>query len=148
MKFKSLIGCAAASLAALIFSSCATDPRDGQARFHQRDECDAIVRFSSWELITINKPDTREEGYLPLYHFAEAERVLARPDFPHRLAVVICGSFLSNNQEAELQTKWAASFGGLGYQRVVFLRAGYRNQVNGLHVIRDVTLGRGPVNGG
>jgi hypothetical protein len=131
---------AAAPLAALLLCSCASNPVGGHARFHNQADCDAIVRFSSWELITINKPDTREGGFLPLYHLPEAEKVLGRPDYPHRLAVVICGSFLSVSQEADLQKKWVAIFGGFGYQRVVFLRGAYHDQVNGLVVIRDVPL--------
>ena len=133
-----------------MFSSCATEPNGPQARFHQQEECDAIVHFSSWELVTIKKPDTREDGFLPLYRFAEAEKVLQRQNSSRRLAVVICGTFLSKDQEEELQQRWAASFGALGYQRVVFLRAELGERVNGLAVIRDMVLaqGRGPQSGG
>jgi hypothetical protein len=150
MKLTKVIGCAVVSSAALFLSSCATDPSGPQARFHQQEECDAIVHFSSWNLVTIKKPDTREAGFLPLYRFADAEKVLRNQNSSHRLAAVICGNFLSREQEEELQQKWAASFGGLGYQRVVFLRAGYGDGVNGLAVIRDMVLGQGqgPQNGG
>ena len=148
MKFMNLLRYAAGSLAALLLSSCASTQPGSHARFHQQADCDAIVRFSSWDLITVNKPETREQGFLPLYRFAEAEKVLARPDFPHRLAVVICGAFFSESQEADLQKRWAAIFRGLGYQRLVFLRAGWHDQVNGLAVIKDIPLGTAQLNGG
>jgi hypothetical protein len=132
--------CTAGALATLLFSSCASSP-GSHVRFHDQAACDAIVRFSGWNLITINKPDTREAGFLPLYHFAETEKVLARPDFPHHLAAVICGTLASDSQEAETQQKWSALLGAIGYERVVFLRAGARDQVNGLEVIKDLPLG-------
>jgi len=136
-----LLGCAAAALAALLLSSCASAPSQSHARFHDQADCDAIVLFSSWDLITISKPDTRENGFLPLYHFAEAQKVLARPDYPHRLAVVICGRLRNDSQEADLRKKWTDLFTELGYQRAVFLEAGSRGQVNGLAVIEDRQLG-------
>jgi hypothetical protein len=136
-----------APLAALFLCSCATSPGH-LARFHQQSDCDAIVRFSSWDLITINKPDTRQAGFLPLYKQAEAEQVLARTDVGRRLAVVICGSLYSVRQESDLQEKWTSIFNGLGYQRVVFLRAGYHGQVNGLPILRDVPLGGAQFTGG
>ena len=140
MKYLNLLRYCATLLAALLLSSCASTPEGSHARFHDQAACDAIVRFSSWELITVNKPDTRENGFLPLFHLAEAEKVLTRTDFPHGLAVVICNSFLSVGQEADLQKKWATIFGKAGYQRVVFLRGAFHDQVNGLDVIRDVPL--------
>jgi hypothetical protein len=143
-----LLRCAAAALASLLPSSCASTPGHSHARFHDQDNCDAIVLFSSWDLITISKPDTRENGFLPLYRFAEAQKVLARPDFPHRLAAVICGALRSDSQEANLRKKWADLFTELGYQRVVFLEAGSRGQVNGLAVIEDRQLGDTPIAGG
>ena len=142
-----LLGSAAATLAALLLSSCASTPSDSHARFHDQDACDAIVRFSSWDLITINKPDTREDNFLPLFHLPEAEKVLARPDFPHHLAVVIYGRLLSTEQEANLQKNWAAIFEGLGYRRLVFLQAGFQNQVNGLVVLKELQFGGGQIAG-
>src|SRR5437764_12484236 len=154
MKFDILMRCAVTALAPLLLSSCASIP-DGtgtagtaHVRFNQQAESDAIVRFSSWDLITITKPDTREGGFLPLYRLPEAEKVLARPDFPHHLAVVICGCFLSAAQETDLQTKWTSVLGRMGYQRVVFLRAGYKEQVNGLQVTKDLPLTQRVVKGG
>jgi hypothetical protein len=140
MKYMNLFRFAAAPLAGLLLCSCASTPGGAHARFHDQSACDAIVRFSSWDLITINKPETRENGFLPLYRLPDAEGVLARPDYPHGLAAVVCGAFLSVSQEAELQRKWAAIFASFGYNRVVFLRAGSQNQVNGLAVIRDLPL--------
>jgi len=136
-----LLGSAAATLAALLLTSCASTPSVSHARFHDQDACDAIVRFSSWDLITINKPETRENNYLPLFHLPEAQKVLARPDFPHHLAAVIYGRLLSTEQEVDLQKNWAAIFEGLGYQRLVFLEAGFQNQVNGLVVLKDLHFG-------
>jgi hypothetical protein len=143
MKLKTFLGCAVASAAALLFTSCATDPSSHLARFHQQEECDAIVHFSTWEHVTIKKPDTREDGFLPMYRFPDAEKVLARQNSQRRLAAVICGSFMSKEQEEDLQQRWATSFGVLGYQRVVFLRAEFGDHVNGLSVIRDMPLGQG-----
>jgi hypothetical protein len=140
---KKVLNLIAASLAALFLCSCASTPGH-QAHFRQENECDAIVRFSTWDLITINKPETREGGYLPLYKQPEAEQVLARAEVGRRLAVVIYGSLFSLRQEADLQEKWAAIFGGLSYQRLVFLRAGFQNQVNGLSIIKEIPLSGTP----
>jgi hypothetical protein len=146
-KALNLLRYAAGPLAALFLCSCDTTPGH-VAHFHQQSDCDAIVRFSSWDLITIAKPDTREAGYLPLYKQAGAQQVLARSDVGRRLAVVICGSLFSLRQEADLQEKWASILGGLGYQRDIFLRAGYHNQVDGLAIIREMPLRGAQFTGG
>jgi len=142
---------AAGLLALLLLASCASNSANHQpvVRFHEQDASDVILHFSSWDLITIYKPNTRDgDGFLPLYRRAEAEQVLARPEVAHNLAVVICGYNYSLEQEAYLQEQWASLLGGLGFHRLVFLRSGGVRKINGLTVLKEVQLGSRSQTGG
>ena len=135
--------CRAAALLILpLVSSCSLSPGDKHSHFHEQAATDVVVRFSTWDTITISKPDTRgKDGFLPLYRLAEAKQILARPEIPRHLAAVIYGYHHSLQQEADLQKQWTALFASLGFQRVVFLHVGFEDQVNGLPVVKDIQLG-------
>ncbi len=112
----------------------------GGPRFREEGATDVVVRFLSWDSITITKPDTREGGFLPTYKREQAERVLRRLEIEHRLAVVVCSRTLSREQQATLQAGWRSIFSGLGFERVVFLRARDNLSVNGCSILDDLHL--------
>jgi hypothetical protein len=132
---------AAGPLLILVFSSCASTPVDDRPRFHEAANADVIVRFPSWDLINIIKPDTTDSGFLTLHHRDEAEQILARPGIPHNVAVVVCGCLTTDEQDAEDQRLWISIFKGLQFKRVAFLRAASSQKIDGLLLIREVELG-------
>jgi hypothetical protein len=126
---------------AVLFSSCTSTPLDTRPRFHQAAEADVILRFPSWEVINIVKPDTRDQGFITVHPRKEAEQILARPGLGHSMAVVVLGCINTAEQEADYQRAWTTIFDGLRFKRVVFLRAGWGDKIDGLLVIKEVELG-------
>ena len=135
----------------LLFCSCATSHRlancsmDTGIRFHEQTDTDVVVRFLGWRSISITKPDTSEDNFLPIYTLLDVERVLSQPGIARRNAAVVCGYAYEPQQEAEQQEIWGALFGELGFQNVVFLRAGRGENLNGLTVIKELRLNSGPL---
>jgi hypothetical protein len=142
------LGWAAGLVPVFLLSGCSSTPVTHAVRFREAARTDVVVMFSSWDLITITKPDTREDGFLPLFHRPEAEKILAQPGIPRNLAVVICGFTYNRQQETEQQAAWASIFSDLGFQRLVFVRPPWNKKLNGAVVMKDVQLGSSPIPGG
>lgn len=131
-----------ASVAALL-ASCSSVSSDGtgtRARFHDGASANVVVRFYGWDLIQIIRPDTRENGFLPLLNRASVVRELGRPDIGRDLAVVVMGSLYSLDQETQLFQDWKALLAGRGFRRLVMVRAGHKDEIDGLIIVRDSAL--------
>src|ERR1041385_6240956 len=109
---------AGALLSILLFTSCSSTPANPHGRFHEEAQADVILRFAGWNSIRITKPDTTEAGFMPVYNFEEAQKVLAKTAIGKNLAVVICGFAYKTDEEAKQQSTWSSVLGGLGYRRV------------------------------
>jgi hypothetical protein len=144
-----LFRCATLLLPLLLLCSCASSHRvvncttDTGLRFHGQADTDVVVHFLSWRSISITKPDTAEDNFLPIYTLIDVERVLSRTGIPHRMAAVVCGYAYEPQQETEQQEIWGALFLKLGFQGVVFLRAGRGENLNGLTIIKELHLSSG-----
>ena len=134
----------------LLLCSCASSHRlancatETGLRFHEQGDTDVVVHFLSWRSISITKPDTAEDNFLPIYTLEDVERVLSRQRIPHRMAAVVCSYAYEPQQEAEQQKIWGALFGELGFQGVVFLRTGRSENLNELSIIKELHFGSGP----
>ena len=133
---RSILGAVALGLLA----GCASTQTASRPLFHEEAKADVIVQFPGWESISITKPDTGENGFLPFYRRDDAERRLAQLMTRRNLAVVVCNFTYTADQQAEQQKAWTSIFSKLGYHRVVFLHAGRTRGVNGLIVVKDVRL--------
>src|SRR4029077_6415106 len=109
-------------LAMLLCCSCSSTPANSHGRFHEEAETDVVLRFAGWNSIRITKPDTTEDGFMPVYNLDEAERVLGKPGIGRNLAVVVCGFGYGNEEEVKQQNAWATVLSRLGYHRVTFVR--------------------------
>ena len=131
-----------ASVAALV-ASCSSVSSDGtgpRARFHEGAAANVVVRFYSWDLIQMTRPDTRENGFLPPLNRQSVVRELGRPDIGRDLAVVVMGSLYSIDQETQLFQDWKALLAERGFRRLVLVRAGHKYEINGLIILRDTAL--------
>lgn len=125
-------------------SSCGTlSPLDtsGGARFHDEATTDVVVRFYSWNSIQIVQPDIREGGFLPVLDRESVTRKLDETRIEPDLAVVVLGHMLSNAQQAEVIRSWNTIFAERGFRRVVLVREGFKNSIDGLLILHDSAMG-------
>lgn len=106
-------------------------------RFYEEKSANVILEFYGWEAIYMTRPDTRQDGYLPLLSRAQVEHELGNRVMPHDLAVVVIGNTYSATQVPQLAGEWKQLLGERGFRRVVFLRAGTGKRINGLPIIED-----------
>ena len=147
--------CLGGMLALLLFSSCATNlvepganRTDGdnvrtaksQGKFHEEEKAEVVLRFAGWSSIRMLKPDTTEDGFMPVFNFEDAQRALAKPSIGRGLVVVVCGFGYNPEDEAVQQRKWSTVLGELGYQRVTFVRLGRGRRINGWAILNEVRL--------
>ncbi len=131
-----------ASVAGLL-TSCSSLPPEATTsygRFREAASADCVVRFYSWDTIQITHPDTRENGFLPLLNREDVRRQLARSDLELDLAVVVVGFMFSTAQESALLQDWNTLLRERGFRRIVMLRAGFRDQIDGLPVLYDSVM--------
>lgn len=135
----------AAALAGLTSCSLAPPEPGGSARRFTKEEADAtdlIVKFNGWKSIQIIRPDTREDGFLPLYDGEGAAAKLSQLRIRQNLAVVVLGSMFSKAEEQEIIRQWHQIVGTRGFQRLVLLRAGFKDDIVGLRVVYDSAMNR------
>jgi hypothetical protein len=123
--------------------SCAHPPvleADTLPRFHEGAAADVVVRFSRWNTIFILRPDTRQGGFLPIFNREDVAHWVDRPDIRHDLAVVLVGFSYSPEQEEELFSAWKSLLGEHGFRRIVMLRAGLNNKIDGLPILHDSAI--------
>jgi hypothetical protein len=132
-----------ASMAGLLAScsSLAPEAKTSHGRFNEAASANLVLRFYSWDSIHMTRPDTRENGFLPLLDRESVTRELGRPDLGHDLAVVVMGFMFTAAQELELFHDWKAFLvGERGFRRVVLVRASFKNEIDGLPVLFDSAM--------
>lgn len=135
----------AAALASLTSCSLTPPEPDGSARRFTKEEADAtdlIIRFYGWKSIQIIRPDTREGPFLPLFDREGAVTKLSQLRMRQNLAVVVLGSMFSKTEEQEIIRQWHQIVGARGFQRLVLLRAGFKDDIHGLRVVYDSAMNR------
>ena len=140
MKMSSGIKMGAMAVAVSFVASCADIPdqvQDTHKRFHEEAAANVVLHFSRWDSISVLRPDTRENGFLPLLSRDDVARQLGRSGLRHDLAVVLVGYTYAPKQVDDLFREWKSFLGERGFQRVVLLRAGLRYKIDGLPVLHD-----------
>lgn len=129
--------------AALMLVSCAQTPRVAQTgpRFHEFTAADVVFRCYRWEHVNIAHPTYREDGFMIQVSANQLEPALERLRVGRNMAVVVLGWGYNQEDLDRLTTDWCAVLRGHGFKRIVCLRAGGQNQVDGLPIITDT--GRG-----
>ncbi len=124
-------------IAALLATSCAT------TGFKDARRTDLELRFYTWDSISITKPDTRENGFMPVYQVSELSERLARLNVPRELAVVVVVNNYDEKQAAGIGAKFKNHLGAQGFKRVVALRGGDQMPIAGLPIAFDSAISSG-----
>jgi hypothetical protein len=127
-------------LAALFVSCASTSTSTASRRFQEGSSVTMVLRFYSWNSIYMTRPDTREGGFLPLMGRDEIGREVVRRNVPRDLAVVTIGSTYSPDQLRLLARDWKQFLAAQGFQRVVILRSGFKQEIDGLIVVTDSAI--------
>ena len=130
----------AGALLALSVCSCSSLFGTRIRCFHEEAKADVVVQFTSWEAISITKPDTTEGRFTQFYRRPEAERRLEGFRTGHNLAVVVCAFNYAPERQAEHQREWQSIFSRLGFHRVVFVRPTLNSRLNGAEIVLDTQL--------
>jgi hypothetical protein len=132
-----------ASVAGLLVSCSSVAPKatTSRSRFHEGASANLVLRFYSWDSIHMTRPDTRENGFLPLLDRASVTRQLGRPDLQRDLAVVVMGFMFTAAEESALFHDWKAFLvDERGFRRVVLVRASFKNEIDGLPILYDSAM--------
>ena len=131
-------------LAVVFVVSCDTIPTrpatDTGARFHDSGSVNVAFQFSRWDTIYMLRPDTRENGFFPVYGRDDLAPEIERRSRARDLAVVVLGYIFSPDLENAYMRDWETLLGERGFRRVVFLRAGEHADIDGLLIVRDSAI--------
>jgi hypothetical protein len=121
--------------AIILFTSCATPNQTARSepKFTEEASADIVVRFYSEQISRVLKPLQTEGTFLS--NFNKHEIVdLAKQQSGRDLAVVILLQF---NASDAVKRDWLTMLHGVGYKRIVFLRAQSGMKINGLPILEN-----------
>lgn len=118
---------------------------EGYGHFHEAAATDMVLRFYRWDSIYMTKPQTRENGFLPILSRDDIARQVQRHNIARNLAVVVVGFTYSIDPGSPLVRDWKAILGEQGFRRVVFLRASGNDldRIDGLPILLDTAIALG-----
>jgi len=121
-----------------LLSSCATNPEVAEGpKFYEADAANLVLRYSSDKAIFRLKPDGRDGSFYHIYNRQEICELDAKRAGQRDLAVVLIGYQFTPELDRQIKQSWVNTLSKLNYRRVVILRCGQNDQVNGLHVVED-----------
>jgi hypothetical protein len=124
-------------LLALLATSCAT------SGFKHSAAVTLELRFNTWDAVCISRPDTRENGFIPLFTAAEVPQQIERLNPVRGLAVVVVGYSYDQHQAWNIGAQWYQQLATLGFQRVVALRGSDELSIGGLPILYDSAISSG-----
>lgn len=116
---------------ALFASSCAL------TGFKEASAVSLELRFYRWDSICMMKPDTRENGFAPVFNVGEVTQEINQRQVPRDLAVVVVGTGYNDTQAAKIAAEWHKRLDAQGFRRVVILRGNDGMKLSGLPIIAD-----------
>lgn len=123
---------------AFFVTSCATT--SGGKRFNESASVNLELRFFRWDSIYMTRPDTRQNGFLPLLSARQVAEEVRRRNLQRNLAVVVVGYTYDAGQTEVLSGQWKKFLAAQGFKRVVLLRAGGGKTIDGLPIIQDLAI--------
>ena len=103
-------------------------------RFNEQDKANLIVRYYTHDTSYVLKPATTEGPFRSVLS-QDAVLEVAKREPGRELAVIILIRYGCQSEIESVSREWTNLLKGLGYQRVVFLRASDGKQVNGLPIV-------------
>ena len=89
------------------------------------------------------RPDLRDGPYQRILTRTTVEQEIRTQPRGKNLAVVLIGNLYSLDQQAELAREWDGLLLGNGFRRVVILRTGPGNDIDGLPILHDSATSAG-----
>jgi hypothetical protein len=131
--------CALLALAGILAlaTSCATNQQAAGPKFYEESAANLVIRYASDQAIFRLKPDGHDGPYYHVFNRQQLCEADARRAGQRDLAVVLIGWQWTPELDQKVKQGWVDSLAKLNYRRVVILRAGETDQVNGLRVIED-----------
>lgn len=110
--------------------------------FHEEKAADVVLHFYQWDSIYLLKPDSRQDGFLPLLNREGIAREVNRQGVGRNLAVVMVGFLHNTDPNGPVVREWETLLAELGFRRVVILRAGAKkgNGIDGLPILHDLVI--------
>ena len=131
--------------ALLFLTSCATSSKTAQGpKFYEESAANLVVRYSSDQAIFRLKPDGHEGAFYRIYDRQTLCEADARRAGGRDLAVVLIGHQWTPELDRQVKQDWVDTLSKLNYRRIVILRSGDSDQVNGLRVVEDRRLAQAP----
>lgn len=119
-------------------SSCATNSQTAEGpKFYEADSANLVLRYSSDRAIFRIKPDGHEGNFYRIFSRQEICEADAKRSGQRDLAVVLIGYQFTPELDRQIKQGWVNTLTKLNYRRVVILRCGDSDQVNGLRVVED-----------
>jgi len=125
-------------VALALLSSCASSPESAPSpKFFESAAADLVIRYSSDQAIFRLKPDGHDGTFYHIYSRKQLCDEDAARAGQRNLAVVLIGYQWTPQLDEQLRQSWVDSLSKLNYRRVVILRSGDSDQVDGLRVLDD-----------
>lgn len=119
-------------------TSCATNSQTAEGpKFFEADSANLVIRYSSDRAIFRIKPDGHEGNFYHIFNRQELCEADAKRTGQRDLAVVLIGYQFTPELDRQIKQSWVSTLTKLNYRRVVILRCGDSDQVNGLRVVED-----------
>ena len=138
-----IITCLALAFLSVILGGCASPQSARTKRFNESAAVNVELRFFRWDSIYMTRPDTRENGFLPLMNATQVATEIRRRNLKRNLAAVVVGYSYDDAQTAAIAEQWQKYLAAQNFKRVVVLRAGGGNSIDGLPIIRDLAINPG-----
>ena len=138
-----ILTCLTLALLAVFLGGCASNQSARLKRFNESAAVNVELRFFRWDSIYMTRPDTRENGFLPLMNATQVATEIRKRNLKRNLAVVVVGYSYDEPQTAAIAEQWQKYLAAQNFKRVVVLRAGGGNSIDGLPIIRDLAINPG-----
>ena len=123
-----------------LLTSCATSPASKAAKFREENAASFVIRYNSDNTIFRIKPDGHEGPFQRIFTRKEIVGFDSKRKGDRNLAVVIIGFNRVEEVERQIKQSWTQTLAKMNYRRVVFLRFGEEETIDGLTIIEDRQL--------
>lgn len=121
----------------LSLTSCATSSASKAAKFREENTASFVIRYNSDNTIFRLKPDGHEGPFQRIFTRKEIVDFDSKRKGDRNLAVIIIGFNRVEEVERQIKQGWILTLAEMNYRRVVFLRFGEEETINGLTIIED-----------
>jgi hypothetical protein len=130
------------SIAFVLVSGCETAQWSSESRryFNEAEQADVVLRFARWDYISISRPEYRRDGFLQQLRREQLSQAFDQLGARRDTAIVVVGWTYQDEVLNQVVSDWRSVLKQCGFRRMVCLRGGDRDNINGLPVLDDSSL--------